>query len=472
MKTLIKNGLVVLETGAAITDVLIDGEKIAAIGNELAVSDEASVIDAKEYIVLPGGIDVHTHLDWNFADKKTSDDFISGSKAAAAGGITSIINFTNRGSGQTLYEDLTEWMNRARPCNVDYGFHIIINDYNEQMLADLPKLKEAGATSIKLFMAYKDVFMVDDGVMYDIMSEAGRLGFMTCVHAENGDVIERLIGEHLRRGLVDPIYHSLSRPPELEAEAVHRAIEIAHLSGAPLYIVHVSSEAAMLEIQNAKAAGKCVYGETCPQYLALDINDLAKPDLEGSKYVCSPPLREKWNQERLWDGLRLQTLDTIGSDHSPFQYEDKKRLAAIDFSRIPNGVPVIEEQYGIIYHHGVAEGRITLQRFAEITSTNPARLFGMYPTKGVIAVGSDADLVIFDPNGQRVLQHATQQHHTDYNAFEGKELQGVIRMVLSRGEIIAEEGVYTGGEGRGRYIHRNPVDPAILPNPAVSASTV
>jgi dihydropyrimidinase len=458
VQTLIRNGIVVTEAGPAAADILIDGETIAAIGPELVVPESVRTINAADCYVFPGGIDVHTHLDWNFADKKTSDDFVTGSKAAAAGGITSIINFTNRRAGQSLYEDLLEWQERAKPCNVDYGFHIIINDYNDSMIADLPKLREAGATSIKLFMAYKGVFMVDDGAMYNIMKEAGRLGFMTCVHAENGEVIDRIIKEHLERGDVDPVYHSLSRPPEMEAEAAHRAIEIADLAGAPLYIVHVSSAAALEEIRIAKAAGKKVYGETCPQYLALDITDLQRPDYEGSKYVCSPPLREKWNQERLWSGIAGEALDTIGSDHSPFSFEEKKRLAAIDFSRIPNGVPVIEEQYGIVYHHGVQEKRISLERFAEITSTNPAKLFGMYPRKGVIAVGSDADLVIMDPSRTRLLSRAYQQHNTDYNAFEGKEIQGVIRHVLSRGEIVAQDGKYIGSERRGQYLHRKPAN--------------
>lgn len=457
MKTLIRKGTIITEGGSFQAELLIDGEKIAAIGS--IAGDQASVdsiIDAEGCYILPGGIDVHTHLDWNFADLKTADDFVTGSKAAAAGGITSIINFTNRREGQSLYEDLLEWKERAKPCNVDYGFHVIINDYNKQMLDDLPKLLEAGVSSIKLFMAYKEVFQVDDGAMFEIMKETGRLGIMTNVHAENGDVIERLIAKHIREGKTDPVYHSLSRPPELEAEAVHRAIAIADLADAPLYIVHVSSALGTEEIAAAKAAGKKIYGETCPQYLALDITDLERED--GGKYVCSPPLREKWNQEKLWEGLANGTLSTIGSDHSPFHYAEKQRRGGNDFSKIPNGVPAIEDQYAIVFHHGVMEERISLDTFARITSTNPAKLFGMYPQKGTIAIGSDADLVIMDPSQTRVISAATQQQNVDYNVFEGKEVKGVMRYVLSRGEIIAQNGVYTGQENRGKYLHRLPVN--------------
>ncbi|MFC5653331.1 dihydropyrimidinase [Paenibacillus solisilvae] len=456
MKTIIQNGTIITEAGSIQADLLIDGEQIAAIGS--ITGDQASadtIIDAKGCYILPGGIDVHTHLDWNFADLKTADDFVTGSKAAAAGGITSIINFTNRREGQSLYEDLLEWKERGKPCNVDYGFHVIINDYNEQMLEDLPKLLEAGVSSIKLFMAYKDVFQVDDGAMFEIMKETGKLGIMTNVHAENGDVIEQLIARHIREGKTDQVYHSLSRPAELEAEAAHRAIAISDLADAPLYIVHVSSALCMDEIAAAKAMGKKIYGETCPQYLALDITDLEKPD--GSKYVCSPPLREKWNQEKLWEGLSNGTLSTIGSDHSPFHYADKERLGGNDFSKVPNGVPMIEDQYAVVFHHGVMEERISLDTFARITSTNPAKLFGMYPQKGTIAIGSDADLVIMDPSQSRVISEATQQQNVDYNVFEGKEVKGVIRYVLSRGEVIAQNGAYTGQESRGKYLHRLPV---------------
>jgi dihydropyrimidinase len=459
MKTLIQKGTIITEAGPIHADLLIEDEHIIAIGGTIGTADVDNIIDADGCYILPGGIDVHTHLDWNFADLKTADDFMTGSKAAAAGGITSIINFTNRREGQSLYGDLLEWKERAKPCNVDYGFHVIINDYNEEMLEDLPKLLEAGVSSIKLFMAYKDVFQVDDGAMFEIMKETGRLGIMTNVHAENGDVIERLIAAHIREGKTDPVYHSLSRPAELEAEAAHRAIAISDLAEAPLYIVHVSSALCMEEIQAAKAAGKRIYGETCPQYLALDITDLEKSD--GAKFICSPPLREKWNQEKLWEGLANGTLSTIGSDHSPFHYAEKLRLGGDDFSKVPNGVPMIEDQYAVVFHHGVMEDRISLDTFARITSTNPAKLFGMYPQKGTIAIGSDADLVIMDPNQTRVISKAAQQQNVDYNAFEGKEVKGVIRYVLSRGEIIAQKGAYSGKENRGKYLHRVAVNDTI-----------
>ncbi|MET3505276.1 dihydropyrimidinase [Halalkalibacter oceani] len=457
MVTLIQNGTVVMEDGVQKADILIEGETIKEIGADLDRNvDIDKRIDADGCYVLPGGIDVHTHLDWNFADMKTADDFITGSKAAAVGGITSIINFTNRGPEQTLLEDLMEWKERAKPCNVDYGFHVIINDYNEEMLNDLPKLLNEGVSSIKLFMAYKNVFMVDDGTMYDILKEAARLGFITCVHAENGDVIDRLVQEHIDKGLVDPVYHSLSRPPELEAEATHRAITIAELVDAPLYIVHVSCSLALEEIRKAKKRGSRIHGETCPQYLALDITDLKRPGQEGGKYVCSPPLREKWNQEKLWQGLSEGTLSTIGSDHSPFQYEQKKRLGEINFARIPNGVPVIEDQYSIVFHHGVLEKKMALNTFAEITSTNPAKLFGMYPKKGTIKVNADADIVILNPDAPRIISQASQVQNVDYNAFEGKEVNCSIEYVLSRGEVVSEKGSYIGEEGRGKFIYRKP----------------
>jgi dihydropyrimidinase len=463
LEKVIKNGTIVTATDVFQADIRVKGERIVEIAEEILPSAGAEVIDASGQYVMPGGIDVHTHLAWPFQSTGTADDFESGSKAAAVGGITSIINFTNPGKNQTLIENLHEWKGKAKISAIDYGFHSIINEYSDEMLEELPVLaNEEGVTSIKLFMAYKGELMVNDLEMYKIMKKAGELGIVTNVHAENGDIIDDMVAEAIAKGNTDPIYHAYTRPAELEAEATARALSIAEVANAPVYIVHVSCKEALEKVEMAKKRGVTAFAETCPQYLVLDESYLALPDFEGGKYVCSPPLRDKSNQEVLWSGLASGSLSTLGSDHCPFRFEGQKTMGRNNFSKIPNGVPGIEDLYSIAFHYGVQEGRISLQKFVDITSTAPAKLFGLYPNKGSIAVGFDADLVLVDPNRTRTISAETQYQNLDYNAYEGREIQGVITHVLSRGDVIAKEGKFTGQLGRGKYQFRRGFNSSLI----------
>lgn len=456
LKKIIRNGTIVTSADTFKADLQVNGETITAMADRIDPSPGEEVIDASGCLVFPGGIDVHTHLAWPFQSTGTADDFESGSMAAAVGGITSIINFTNPRKGQTLLDNLKEWKDKAKPSAIDYGFHSIISEFTEGTLEELPVLAEKeGVTSIKLFMAYKGELMVNDLEMYKIMKRAGEVGIITNVHAENGDIIDDLITQALAKGQTEPIYHSYTRPPALEAEATGRALAIAEVAGAPVYIVHVSCAEALSRVELAKKRGVQAYAETCPQYLVLDESYLELPDFEGGKYVCSPPLREKWNQDVLWQGIHSGLVSTVGSDHCPFRFEGQKTLGKENFAKIPNGVPGLEDIFSIMYHYGVAEGRISLQKFVEVMCTGPAKLFGMYPKKGTIAVGTDADLVILDPRRSRVISQKTQYQNLDYNLYEGREVQGVISHVFSRGTLISKEGAFVGKLGQGRYLHRN-----------------
>lgn len=455
LKTIIQNGTIVTATDVFQADIIIENGKITAIADQFIPEKDAKVIDASGQYIFPGGIDVHTHLAWPFQSTGTADDFVSGTRAAAAGGITSIINFTNPKKGQTLLDNLQEWKKKGETSLIDYGFHTIISEYNDHVLEELPILAEQeGVTSIKLFMAYKGELMVNDREMYKIMKKAGEVGIITNVHAENGDIIDELVEEALSKGNTDPIYHAYTRPTITESEATGRALAIAEAANAPIYIVHVSCADALEQVELAKKRGVKAFGETCPHYLALDESYLALPDFEGGKYVCSPPLREKWNQEHLWKGIASGTISTIGSDHCPFQFEGQKTLGRDNFAKIPNGAPGIEDMFSLMYHYGVHEGRITLQKFVEITSTNPAKIFGLYPQKGSIAVGFDADIVILDPHAQRVISKVNQYQNLDYNLYEGTVVQGKITRVLSRGEEIVRDGYVIGEQGRGQYLSR------------------
>lgn len=454
MRTVICNGTIVTATDVFQGDLAIEGEKIGSISRSIRINPGDQVIDATGCYVFPGGVDVHTHLEWPFQNTGTADDFVTGTRAAAAGGITTVINYTSASREQTLLENVLEWKKKASRSLIDYGFHILIAGYDPSYIREFPRLVEEGISSIKLFMAYKGELMVNDTEMYHLMKAAGRAGMLTNVHCENGDVIDQLMQEYLKEGKTDPVYHAYSRPPELEAEAVHRAVTIAQIAQAPLYVVHVSCRQSLEAISRARRQGAVVYAETCPHYLTLDIHDLMRPDFEGAKYICSPPLREPEHQKALWEGLAHFEIQTIGSDHCPFKFDGQKTLGRHDFSKIPNGVPTIEDSFAVVYHHGVFEGRIPITRFVEIMSTNPAKLFGLYPRKGTIAVGSDADLVIFDPSQRRILSKDTQFQNTDYNLFEGIEVQGKIRAVLSRGEVIVRDGEVVGRNGRGRFLPR------------------
>lgn len=460
MKTIIKNGTIVTATDTYKADLLIEHEKITAISAELNPDSDANVIDASNQYVFPGGVDAHAHLGWDYPNPDPEDGFLSGTKAAAAGGITSVINFTQPKRGQSLLHDLRDWKKKGESAFIDYGFHVIINEYDKRVLDELPILAEQeGVTSIKLFMAYKDELMVDDREMYKIMKKAGENGIITNVHAENGDIIDEIIEEAVQKGNTSPIYHAKTRPAITEAEATGRALAIAEVAEAPIYIVHVSCYDALAKVEEAKKRGVQAYAETCPQYLVLDDSYLEKENFEGGKYVCSPPLREKWNQAYLWKGLQSGLISTVASDHNSIRFEGQKTLGRNNFTNIPNGVPGIEDIFSIIYHFGVHEKRITLQKFVEVMSANPAKLFGLHPKKGTIAVGSDADLVLFNPAIPRVISHKTQYQNLDYNLYEGIKIQGSITSVLSRGEEIVREGIVLGDAGRGQYLFRKKIEP-------------
>jgi len=453
---LIRNGTIVTATDKYEADVLIRDGVIQAIGRLLDAPD-AEVIDAAGCYVFPGGVDPHTHLDMPFGGTVTTDDFQTGTIAAAFGGTTTIVDFCLTTKGEPLAKALQTWHEKAKgKAVIDYGFHLMIGEINDDVLAQLPDvIEQEGVTSFKVFMAYKNVLQADDGTLYRTLLSAKELGALVMVHAENGDVIDYLVSEALKQGNTDPIYHALTRPPELEGEATGRAVRLTALADSRLYVVHVTCAEAVKQIAEARNQGLEIWGETCPQYLVLDQSYLALPDFEGAKYVWSPPLREAWNQDVLWDALKNGQLQTVGSDQCSFNFKGQKELGLGDFSKIPNGGPVIEDRFSLIYSEGVAKGRITLNQFVDIVSTRSAKLFGLFPQKGTIAVGSDADLVLFDPNVERVISAETHHMNVDYSAFEGMRVTGEPVSVLSRGEFIVRDKLFVGRAGSGRFIKRH-----------------
>jgi dihydropyrimidinase len=457
MKSLIKNGHIVTAVDSYTADILIDGETIAMIGKDLSsvVGSVDKTIDATGKLVLPGGVDPHTHMDLPFGGTSASDDFETGTRAAAFGGTTTIIDFAVQYKGQALNEALDAWFAKAEgKATTDYGFHLIVTDLPDERLPELKAMIDQGVTSFKLFMAYPGVFLVDDGVIFKAMTAAGENGGLICMHAENGVVIDVLVKRALAEGKTAPKYHALTRPTKAEAEGVHRAIAIAEMANSPVYIVHLSCYDALKEVQAARDLGLPAFAETCPQYLLLDYSLYEKPDFEGAKYVMTPPLRDKENQELLWRGLRGDDLQVISTDHCPFCFKEQKELGRGDFSKIPNGGPGVENRMSLIYHHGVTQGRVSLNRFVELTSTAAAKIFGLFPKKGTIAVGSDADIVIFDPNREQTISVATHHMRVDYSAYEGWRVRGVTETVLSRGRVIVENNEFKGKAGAGRFIKR------------------
>lgn len=455
MKKLIRGGTVVTASDTYQADVLIEREKVVAIGERLDAQG-AEVIDAAHCYLFPGGIDPHTHLSMPFGGTMTSDDFTTGTIAAAFGGTTSILDFCLSSKGQTLQEAIGIWHEKSRgKAVIDYGFHLMIAEANDAILEELGSVVEQeGITSLKVFMAYKNVLQADDETLFKTLIRAKEIGALVQVHAENGDVIDYLTQKAIAAGQTDPIYHALTRPPEAEGEATGRAIALTALAEAQLYVVHVSCAQAVQRIAEAREKGWKIYGETCPQYLVLDIQELARPDFAGAKYVWSPPLREQWHQEKLWSALASGILQTVGSDHCPFNFVGQKELGRSDFRKIPNGGPIIEDRFGILFSEGVHAGRISLNQFVDLTSTKAAKLFGLFPQKGTIAIGSDADIVIFDPQATRVVSAKTHHMNVDYNPFEGMKLQGDVVSVLSRGSFVIRERQYVGATGSGRYLHR------------------
>src|SRR6266478_6163809 len=453
--TLIRNGTVVTAERSFAADILVEGETIRDIAPSLPAQNADRVIDAAGMLLMPGGIDVHTHLDMPFGGTTSSDDFETGTKAAAFGGTTTLIDFAIQPKGTRMRDALDTWWKKAENrASIDYGLHMVVTDLGEAGLEDMDDLVREGVASFKLFMAYPGVLMVDDATIFQALGRTAKNGALVCLHAENGGVIDVIVRRALAEGKTAPIYHALTRPVTAEAEAVHRAVAMAEIAGAPVYIVHLSSEDALNKVREARDRGLPAFAETCPQYLLLSIEELERPNFEGAKYVFTPPLRPKEHLPKLWDGLKHDHLQVVSTDHCPFCFEDQKILGKDDFTKIPNGGPGIENRLQLIHHHGVNAGKISLNRFVEITSTAPARIFGMYPKKGAIAAGSDADLVIWDPGALYTISAQTHHMRVDYSMFEGFEVKGNVRTVMSRGEVIVDGGQWLGKAGRGQYLKR------------------
>jgi dihydropyrimidinase len=454
--TIITNGRVVTATDTYTSDVAIEHGKITAIGGNLPRENAGKVIDAAGKYVFPGGIDVHTHLDMPFGGTTSADDFETGSRAAAFGGTTTLIDFAIQYKGQTLRAAYDTWMSKASGKAVcDYAFHCIITDLGSAQLDEMNALVREGVTSFKLFMAYPGVFMLDDASIFKAMRATSKNGGLVCMHAENGGAIDVIVQQALAEGKKAPKYHALTRPTTAEAEATSRAIALAEMAGAPVYIVHLSCHDALEKVREARDRGLPVYAETCPQYLYLSLENMDEPGFEGAKYVFTPPLREKWNQEKLWNGLKRDHLQVVSTDHCPFCFKEQKELGKDDFTKIPNGGPGIEHRMSLIYSGGVAAGRFSVNRFVQLVSTAPAKLFGLYPRKGTIAVGSDADLVIFDPNRKHTISVKTHHMRVDYSMFEGTEVTGMPDLVLSHGRVVVEADKFLGRAGAGEFLKRS-----------------
>ncbi len=453
--TVIRNGTVVTATDTYASDLGIVGGRIVAIAKDLPTENAGKVIDATHCYVMPGGIDVHTHLDMPFGGTKSADDFESGTVAAAHGGTTTLIDFAIQYKGQTLHQAFDTWMKKADgKAVIDYSFHCIITDLPDAQLQEMKTLVHEGVPTFKLFMAYPGVFMLDDASIFRAMSAAGDCGGMICMHAENGGAIDVIVQRALAEGKRAPKYHALTRPTTAEAEATSRAIALAEMAGAPVYIVHLSCNDALEKVREARDRGLRAYAETCPQYLYLSLENMDVPGFEGAKYVFTPPLREKWHQEKLWQGLTQDDLQVVSTDHCPFCFKEQKELGKDDFTKIPNGGPGIEHRLSLVYSGGVHGNRFSPNRFVQLVSTAPAKLFGLYPRKGTIAIGSDADLVVFDPNAEHVISAKTHHMRVDYSMFEGIRVKGTPKVVLSRGRTLIENGKFVGKAGAGEFIKR------------------
>ncbi|MFK4693391.1 dihydropyrimidinase [Streptomyces pristinaespiralis] len=458
-RTLIRGGLVVTAADEMHADVLVEDGRIAALAAHNSPVAQtwtaARTIDATNKYVLPGGVDVHTHMELPFGGTFASDTFETGTRAAAWGGTTTIIDFAVQSVGRALREGLDAWYAKADGnCAIDYGFHMILSDVNEQSLKEMDLLVEEGVTSFKLFMAYPGVFYSDDGRILRAMQRSAVNGGLIMMHAENGIAIDVLVEQALAEGRTDPRYHGEVRKVLLEAEATHRAIQLARVAGAPLYVVHVSAEEAVAELATARDKGLPVFGETCPQYLFLSTDNLAEPGFEGAKYVCSTPLRPREHQTALWRGLRTNDLQVVSTDHCPFCFTGQKELGRGDFSKIPNGLPGVENRMDLL-HQAVVDGHISRRRWIEIACATPARMFGLYPKKGTIAPGADADIVIYDPHAEQTLSVQTQHMNVDYSAYEGRRITGQVETVLSRGEVVIDARTFTGRAGHGVYTPRS-----------------
>jgi dihydropyrimidinase len=457
MRTLIKNGTLVTATDTYKADLLVEDEKIALVGANLAavVDRIDSTIDASGKYVIPGGIDAHTHFDLPFGGGNSVDDFESGTIAAAFGGTTCVIDFAVQPMGGTLREGLYTWHQKAEgKAVIDYAFHMIAREIFPRTLIEMDSLiKDEGVSSFKLFTAYPGVFMVDDGQIFRAMMRTADNGGLICMHAENGGAIDVLVEKALAEGKISPKYHALTRPPRLEGEATHRVLALAEVAGVPVYIVHLSANEALEQVRAARDRGVHAFAETCPQYLFLSTDNYDEPDFGGAKYVMSPPLRSRENQEKLWQGLKTDELQLIATDHCPFCMKEK-RLGESDFSKIPNGAPGTEQRMMLTYDGGVRTGRISLNRWVQLMSTAPAKIFGLYPRKGTLAIGADADIVVWDPEKKTTFSAATHHSKCDYETYEGRTVTGGPLLVMSRGKVVVAGDKLIAKPGQGRFQKR------------------
>jgi len=456
MRTLITNGTIVNADGSSRADVLIDGESIAAIGVDLPASGIGAdeTIDAFRKYVIPGGIDVHTHMELPFGGTFAKDTFETGTRAAAFGGTTTIVDFAVQSRGKSLRDGLDAWHAKAEGnAVVDYGFHMIMSDVNDATLAEMDELVAEGVPDFKLFTAYPGVFFSDDGAIFRAMQRTADNGGLIMMHAENGLAIDVVAAEYAADGKTDPYYHGVVRYPIFEGEATNRVIRLAEAAGVPVYIVHLSARDALNEVRAARDRGAMAFAETCPQYLFLSLDDLGN-GFEGAKFICSPPLRPKDHQEELWTGLRKDDLQVVSTDHCPFDFHEQKELGRGDFRKVPNGLPGVEDRVDLLHDGGVVAGRISRERWVEVCSAAPARMFGMAPRKGAIAVGADADIVVYDPERRHTISAATHHMNVDYSCYEGRSVQGGSDVVLSRGTVVVRDGAFTGRKGHGRFVKR------------------
>lgn len=455
MSLLIKDGRIITDREDYSADVFIENSKISSMQSNLNIKAD-HVVNAGNKYVIPGGIDVHTHLDMPLGEIHSTDDFESGTIAAAFGGTTCIIDFPTQIKGRSIWEALELWHEKAegKAC-IDYGFHMIVTDISGNRMDELAGLAEEGITSIKLFMAYPGTLMLDDTSIFQIMQYSKESGSLICIHAESGNMINDLVKQALKAGNTEPIYHVLTRPPSSEGQAIEKAITLADESGIPLYLVHLSTLDGLKHIGNARERDITVYAETCPQYLFLSMENMsAATGFEKAKYVFTPPLREKEHQNTIWEGIKQNYIQVIATDHCPFNYQDHKKIGQSDFSKIPNGAPGIEHRMQLLFDGAVLKRQINLNHWIELCATNPAKLFGLYPQKGTIEIGSDADLVIWDPNCMHKISAEFHHMNVDYNLYEGFEVKGKAEMVISNGEIIIEDDQYKGRKGRGKYLKR------------------
>jgi dihydropyrimidinase len=462
MRTLITNGTIVTAEGSQVADVLIDGETIAQIGRDPAAGGVTAdeTIDATGRYVMPGGIDVHTHMELPFGGTFAKDTFETGTRAAAFGGTTMVVDFAVQSRGQSLREGLDAWHAKAEGNAVaDYGFHMIMSDVNDDTLAEMDTLVAEGVPDFKLFTAYPGVFYSDDGAIFRAMQQTAKNGGLIMMHAENGMAIDVVAAQTFAAGTTDPIGHGLARKALFEGEATNRVIRLAEAAGVPVYIVHLSAREALAEVRAARDRGTRAFAETCPQYLFLSLDDLGN-GFEGAKFVCSPPLRPRDHWEDLWSGLVKDDLQLVATDHCPFDFHGQKELGRGDFRKVPNGLPGVEDRVDLLHDGGVVAGHISKERWVEIISTAPAKLFGLYPRKGAVAVGSDADLVVYDPNRRRTISAASHHMAVDYSCYEGRSVQGGSDIVLSRGSVIVRNGEFSGRKGHGTFIRRSPADHA------------